>query len=296
FIGELRDVAHVDTAANDAAGLAHGLERERHERADRGEDDRRIEWYRRQFLGGAGPGGAEPARHLLARRVAGAGEGEDLATLPAQHLGQNVRRGTEAVEADAAAIARPAQRAQADEAGAHERRGSHRIVETIERKCKGCVRQHMAGVTAVAGIAGELRRVAEVFTSRAAIGTAAIGMAEPGDADPGANCRRGDAGAEASDDADDLVAGYQRQRRVGQLAVDDVEVGPADAARLDPDEELARAGNRIGPDLEDQWRLGAAQNHCLHRDTSRSHGAAPRGNYFPASSNCRRRVARSAAV
>src|SRR6185437_5715339 len=85
FIGELRDVAHVDTAANDAAGLAHGLERERHERADRGEDDRRIEWYRRQFLGGAGPGGAEPARHLLARLVAGAGEGEDLATLPAQH-------------------------------------------------------------------------------------------------------------------------------------------------------------------------------------------------------------------
>jgi hypothetical protein len=39
---------------------------------------------------------------------------------------------------------------------------------------------------------------------------------------------------------DDLMAEYERQLRVGQLTVDDVEIGTADAAGCHPDEHLAR--------------------------------------------------------
>ena len=39
----------------------------------------------------------------LRRGIAGAGEGEDLAALPARHLGDDVRRGAEAVDAEAPA-------------------------------------------------------------------------------------------------------------------------------------------------------------------------------------------------
>ena len=51
----------------------------------------------------AGPHGAEPAREALRRFVAGAGEGVDFAAFAAADLGEDVRGGAEAVEADAPA-------------------------------------------------------------------------------------------------------------------------------------------------------------------------------------------------
>jgi hypothetical protein len=43
------------------------------------------------------------------------------------------------------------------------------------------------------------------------------------------------------------VAGHQRPLRVGQLAVHDVQVGAADAAGVDANEDLIRAGFGRGP-------------------------------------------------
>ena len=45
--------------------------------------------------------------------------------------------------------------------------------------------------------------------------------------------------------ADDLVAGDERQLRVGELAVDDVQVGPADAAGAHAQQDLPGFGLRI---------------------------------------------------
>ena len=54
---------------------------------------------------------------------------------------------------------------------------------------------------------------------------------------------RGDAGADRLDDADALVAGDERRRRLDRpVAVGGVDVGVAQAARLDADQDLAGSG------------------------------------------------------
>ena len=61
-----------------------------------------------------------------------------------------------------------------------------------------------------------------------------------------------DALADLVHHADDLVPEDERELRVGQLAVDDVEVGAADAARQHPDAQLSRAGLGKRQVLEDK--------------------------------------------
>ena len=74
--------------------------------------------------------------------------------------------------------------------------------------------------------------------------------------------------AEAVDDADDLMARDHRHPVRREVALDDVEVRPADGARADPDAELARPGFGVGP-FDALERPGvdrrlAAQHHGLH--------------------------------
>ena len=54
------------------------------------------------------------------------------------------------------------------------------------------------------------------------------------------------AGADPDHLADDLVAEDQRQRRLGELAVDDVKVGATDGAGEDAKQDLSGAGERLG--------------------------------------------------
>ena len=65
------------------------------------EDDRGVELLR-PLADGARPDGAELARQRLRRLVARAREGEHAPSLLACELGDDVRRGAEAVEPDAA--------------------------------------------------------------------------------------------------------------------------------------------------------------------------------------------------
>src|SRR2546430_1261233 len=64
----------------------------------------------------------------------------------------------------------------------------------------------------------------------------------PGDAIAGKEVRH--AVADVLDDADDLVSGHERKIMNGQLAVDDMEVCPTDAARAHFHEHVAGQGNR----------------------------------------------------
>ncbi len=75
---------------------------------------------------------------------------------------------------------------------------------------------------------------------------------------------RGWADAAGDDLADDLVAGDQRQLGVRQFAVDDVQVGPADGAGLDPHQHLARAGGRVGDLRRAQRPAGGVEDHGEH--------------------------------
>ena len=56
-----------------------------------------------------------------------------------------------------------------------------------------------------------------------------------------------DALADRVDAADDLVARHDRKLGVRQLAVDDMQVGAADAAGLDLNADLPRPGRWVGP-------------------------------------------------
>ena len=121
----------------------------------------------------------------------------------------------------------------------------------------------MGGEAAVPGVTGEQRRVAKVLARVEAIGAVAAGMAEPGHADARAELQT-DAVAGRLDPADDLVAGDDRQLRVRQFAVDDMQIGAADAAGLDPHADLPRARLGFGPLLHREPLVDSPQNHGAH--------------------------------
>ena len=97
-----------------------------------------------------------------------------------------------------------------------------------------------------------------------AVGTMAASVTEPGDSNPLAHGKPRDPVSEPVHDPDDLVAGYQRKRRAGKLAVDDVQVGPANGTGLDSDTELAETRDRQRDFLQAERLSGLAQHHRSH--------------------------------
>jgi len=158
-------------------------------------------------------------------------------------------------------VAREAKRPVADQPGAEERRGLDVRVPLRDREAEARVGDRVLGVAAVEVVAGEARSVAEVLPAAQAVAALAARPAEPRDAD---------APAGRLVDADDLVAGHERQLRVGQLAVDDVQVGAADPAGADADEQLAGLGLRLGELGRLEPRALRSQDHRPHRAESRS--------------------------
>ena len=62
----------------------------------------------------------------------------------------------------------------------------------------------------------------------------------------------------------DLVARHDRQGGLGELAVDHVQIGPADAAGADPDQDLPGTRLRHGQIGEPERRAGPIEQHRLH--------------------------------
>ena len=239
-IGKARDVRHVDAAADHAPALAHRFQRGRHQRADRREDDGRIERLRRRLLRAARPHRAERAREILRRGVALARESEHAPALPDRDLRQDMGGGAEAVETERLALARHAIAAPADQAGAQPGRDLGVVARLAERKAKPRIGDRMGRIAAVARIAGEHRRIAQVLGAAAAIGTGPAGRAQPGHADALADGKAAHAlHPMRRHAADDLVARHDRQFRVFQFAVDHMQIGAADPAGRDRDQDFA---------------------------------------------------------
>ena len=112
----------MDAGADDRRPLRGRPQCRGNELADGGEDDGGVELLRRGAERVACPLGAELEGERLGLGVFRAGEGEDAPALVTRDLAHDVRRGAEAVEADALAVAGELQRPVADEAGAEERR------------------------------------------------------------------------------------------------------------------------------------------------------------------------------
>src|SRR5262249_56991434 len=66
------------------------------------------------------------------------------------------------------------------------------------------------------------------------------------------------------DAPDDLVAGHDRKLRVWQLAVDHVQIGPADTAGRDLDENFAGSRSWRWPLAHDERRARFLQRHGAH--------------------------------
>ncbi len=92
----------------------------------------------------------------------------------------------------------------------------------------------------------------------------AVGPAEPGDPDPVAGAEAAAATAAGHDLADHLVAGHEQQLRVGQLAVNHVQVRPAHRAGEHPHQHLARARLEVGQVGGAQPAPGSVEHHGPH--------------------------------
>ena len=119
---------------------------------------------------------------------------------------------------------------------AEERRGLQVGIPAGNREAEALVGDAQLREAAVEVVAGEAGPVAEVLLPALAVRADTARPAEPGDADSGT---RREASGALEHLADDLVTGHEWQLRMRELAVEDVQVGTADAAREHPQERLA---------------------------------------------------------
>ncbi len=219
-IGEAGNVAHVNPGADDGPALDRGAQRGGHERPDRREDNRRIQGLRRLDIGAAGPDRAQLPRERLRLIVAGPGEGVDLLPLVNRHLGQDVRRRAEAVEAQALhVVAGEPIGAVADQTRAEQRRGLRRVGDARHREGVALMGHGVFRVAAIQRVACELRMLAEILLLAPAEAACLVGVTQPGDAHPSAARQLLDVRAGGRHLPHDLVAQDEGQLRIGQIAI-----------------------------------------------------------------------------
>jgi hypothetical protein len=106
------------------------------------------------------------------------------------------------------------------------------------------IRRAELGEAPVDLVAGVARGVAQVLPVRRAVAAPTAAATEPRHADPIANGETLDARRDRRHPTHDLVARHERQLRLAELAVDDVEIRPTHATRVDAHQHLAVARTR----------------------------------------------------
>ena len=124
----------MNAAAYDSAAFADCFERLRYELAGRREDDRGVEFCRRQFARAAGPGCAEIQCELLRFGVSCSGESVDFALLVFRDLRDDVGGSAEAVKTEPFRFVCFDQASITDETGAEQRRGFRIAIKLWNRK------------------------------------------------------------------------------------------------------------------------------------------------------------------
>jgi hypothetical protein len=138
--------------------------------------------------------------------------------------------GTKAVEPNLFAFASDHQRTPADEAGAEQRGERHVAAGLAERERKARIGDRRRREAAIASKPGEERVIAEIFLAARAIGTDTAGVAKPRNPNALTHPQALDASPDLVDPSNDLMAWDDRQLRVRQLAIDDMQVRAAYAA------------------------------------------------------------------
>ena len=192
---------------------------------------------------------------MLRGVLAVARECVDLAAVRARDLGQDLRGGAEAEEAEARGVAGHSISAKSDQTRAQQRRCFGRRVIAWDRKAVAAIGHGVLRVSAVDGVAGELCVVAQILAAGSAVRANAARPREP---------RNAEARVRRFLDPDDLMSGNERQLRIAQLAIDDMEVGSADRAAFDTEKKLLRVRFRHRQLGELERFAGFAQDHGVH--------------------------------
>jgi len=176
--------------------------------------------------------------------------------------------GAEAEKPDALALFDTchAERAESDDASAEQRSGMEIVQLRRNRKTKVGTGERVFGIASVHGIAGKRREVAQVFHIAATVGAGAVDAAEPGNTDAATfryvagqiliSSRRAAfsldrqaacptrSNLSGNDFADDLVSRDDARIARRQFTLYDVQVGAADAASEDTQQNVVRFWGR----------------------------------------------------
>lgn len=106
-------------------------------------------------------------------------------------------------------------------------------------------------------------------------------MAEPGNADAAAEPPPGHVRANGIHNPNNLVAWNEGQFRVGKLAIDNMEIGPADRTGLDPDPQFSGGRNWIRALGKLQGLARLLQDHRLHARPFRIHDQTTPSSRLP---------------
>jgi hypothetical protein len=184
------------------------------------------------------------------------------------------------INTHATSIARFAIGPITDQSRAKQRRNFDVVVTLRQMKAVSCIRNGELGVTAIEGVTGKARVIAKVLPAGSAIRAIAIGPAKPRDSHAIADCEGGSGLCAATvrtlrslphsfadffDSSDNLVPENQWQLRIGQFAVDHVEVGAANRAAADPHEQLSLARLRLWNIARFQKTFRFVENHGAHK-------------------------------
>ncbi|MGY4623547.1 hypothetical protein ACVWY3_001303 [Bradyrhizobium sp. USDA 4486] len=131
------------------------------------------------------------------------------------------------------------------DAGAQDRRDGGEIDRHRQLGGEGDRGDDIFGEAAVHAVAGVVLVLAQRLPAGLAIFASHARIVQPGDTDGIADPQTLHAGPERGDDAGSLMAGNEGRHRLHRpVAVGGVQVGVADAARFDLDQDLARTGLR----------------------------------------------------
>ena len=243
-------------------------ERLRNHRPGRGEARGGVEQNPGVVLRSTRPDGAHLERELA--MTPRAREDEDVTPRMPRDLQHEMGGSAESEEPElpAAFDSGKLERPITDHPGAEERRRLCRRKPGRKPVDRTLGRGHPLGVPSIPVASGEARAAAKVLASGDAERAHTAGRGEPAHADDVARPETLHSAAAFENPSGDLVSGHDRQRR-RDLAFREVNVRPADAARLDLDRHFPDLRPRLGSVARLErlvlHRRGPLEDHGSHR-------------------------------
>src|SRR5689334_6047141 len=191
IVGKCRDIAHVDTSANNNSPFADDSQRLYNQVSGGREDNCGVEHGRRRFRRTPSPAGAERPGEFLTCDVSISRERVNLTSLIDSHLRYQMGSRAKTVHPDPLGIARFDKGAESDKACAKQWCGFRIGVIAGNRDTEFLVGGGKFRVTAVTGIPGKLWVIAKVLQPLLTEFTYAAGSPKPRNADTVSDCKPG---------------------------------------------------------------------------------------------------------